>query len=318
MAHSSLTRRQVFAAAAVGTVPRSFVAAAKTGGGVTICAFSKHFKWTNLRESVATIASLGYEGVDLTVRDNGHVLPERVQHDLPAAVEVIRDAGLEIPMVTSGIRDTESPHAEAVLKTLSALGIRRYRWGGFRYDENRTIPDQLAEFKPRVRDLAAMNKQYGVCAMYHTHSGIGQVGASMWDLYLLLKDFDPDLVSVNYDIGHATVEGGYGGWINSTRLLLPYMRGTAVKDFNWVRNDKGEWRPGWCPLGKGMVNFKRYFAMLKAGGFSGPLQLHMEYRELGGAAHGRRESTIAKEKLLTLMRNDVDALKAMLREAGVA
>ena len=96
------------------------------------------------------------------------------------------------------------------------------------------------------------------------------------------------------------------------------MRGTAVKDFNWVRNDRGEWRPGWRPLGQGMVNFKQYFAMLKAGGFSGPLQLHMEYHELGGADRGRRELTIAKENLLTLMRSDIETLKGILRDAGLA
>ena len=56
---------------------------------------------------------------------------------------------------------------------------------------------------------------------------LAQVGASMWDLYLLLKDFDTESVSANYDIGHATVEGGYGGWIHSARLLMPYMRGRS-------------------------------------------------------------------------------------------
>jgi sugar phosphate isomerase/epimerase len=314
----TITRRGWIAGAAAGLSQGNRVRAADAGGGVSICAFSKHFQWTEMPEAIRIIAALGYAGVDLTVRDRGHVSPERVEEDLPRAVEIIRKAGLTVPMITSDIRDTQSPHAEAIIKTMVALGIRRYRWGGFRYDEKQNIPDQLAEYKPQVRDLAAMNKQYGVCAMYHTHSGIGQVGASFWDLYLLLKDFDPDAVSVNYDIGHATVEGGFGGWINSTRLLLPYTRGVAVKDFLWRRNDKGEWRPAWCPLGKGMVDFKRYFAMLKAGGFSGPIQLHMEYHELGGADSGRSELTIPKEQALALMREDIGTLKRMLSEAGLA
>ncbi len=308
----ALTRRQVIAGLAAAVAP-----AATTSGANPICAFSKHFQWADVQEAASTIASLGYDGVDLTVREGGHVLPARVQDDLPRAVEIIRKAGLSIPMATTDIRDTQSPHAEAVIKTMAALGIRRYRWGGFRYDEKRSIPDQLTQFKAKVKDLAALNKRYGVCAMYHTHSGINEVGASMWDLYLLLKDFDPDAVSANYDIGHATVEGGFGGWIHSTRLLLPYMRGTAVKDFRWARNNQGAWRPAWCALGQGMVDFKRYFSMLKAGGFSGPVQLHMEYDELGGAAAGRRELTIPKDKLLAIMRRDLDVLKPLLREAGL-
>ena len=37
----------------------------------------------------------------------------------------------------------ETPHAEAVLKTASELGIRYYRWGGIRYVEGKPLPAQL-------------------------------------------------------------------------------------------------------------------------------------------------------------------------------
>jgi len=281
-----------------------------------ICAFSKHFQWAGIPEMAETVASLGYEGVDLTVRPGGHVEPARVEEDLPRAAEIIAKAGLKLPMITSGIVDAASPHAETVIKTCAALGIRRYRWDGFRYDVSRPLPEQLEGFRARIAQLAALNRRYGVCAMYHTHSGPGRVGACMWDLYLLLKDADREAVAVNFDIGHATVEGGYGGWIHSTRLLLPYTKGVAVKDFLWQRNEKGLWAPRWRPLGEGMVNFRQFFAMLKQSGFSGPLQLHMEYAELAGADRGNRTFSIPKEKLLAIMRRDVDTLKAMLREAG--
>jgi sugar phosphate isomerase/epimerase len=153
--------------------------------------------------------------------------------------------------------------------------------------------------------------------MYHTHSGVGQVGASMWDLYLILKDFDAGAVSVNYDIGHATVEGGYGGWIHSSRLLLPLTQGIAVKDFRWKQDAKGQWVPGWCALGEGMVSWARFLPLMKAAGFSGPLQLHMEYPELGGADTGKKEYSIPKPRLLEIMRRDLERLKGLLRDSGV-
>ena len=313
-----MTRRHLLSGAAAGMLASSAARAAENAKGLSVCAFSKHFQWTDQKEAIATIASLGYDGVDLTVRRRGHVDPASVTDELPRFVEAIRAAGLEIPMITSGIRDMETPHAEAVIKTIASLGIRRYRWGGFRYTDDRNIPDQLADIVPRIRDLAAVNKAYGVCAMYHTHSGRGQVGASFWDLYQLLKDFDTDSVSVNFDVGHATIEGGLGGWINSTRLLLPYTRGIAVKDFVWEKNQEGRWRPRWCPLGQGMVDFKQYFAMLKSAGFSGPVQLHMEYHELGGADKGRSQLTAPKAQVLKLMRQDIETLKRMLGDAELA
>jgi sugar phosphate isomerase/epimerase len=308
-----LTRRECLATLAAPAA----LAAAQTPEPITICAFSKHWHWTDVQETARICAEMGYEGIDLTVRPQGHVEPERVEEDLPKAVETIKKAGLTIPMITSGIIDVTTPYTEKVIRTMAALGIRRYRWGTFRYVNSKPLPAQLDELKPKVHELASLNHHYGVCAMYHTHSGVGQVGASFWDLYLLLKDEDTNAVSVNYDVGHATVEGGYGGWIHSCRLLLPYMRGIAVKDFRWKQNERGAWVPGWCPLSDGMVNFKLFFSMIKAGGFSGPLQLHMEHPELGGADQGLKQFTIPKEKLLAVMWYDLDKLKAMLRDAGI-
>jgi len=284
---------------------------------LSICAFSKHFHWTTISTMAALCADLGYDAIDLTLRPAGHVLPERVQDDLPRAAEQIKQAGLRLAMATTHIVDTTTPHAEAVVKTLAGLGIRRYRWGGFRYDFKRPIPAQLDEFKLRVKDLAALNQQYNVCAMYHTHSGIGQVGASFWDLYLLLKDFSPDAVSANYDIGHATVEGGFGGWINSIRLLLPFTRGVAVKDFAWTKNNAGRWSPGWCGLGQGMVHLAEFLSIVKQGGFAGPIQLHYEYPELGDAATGKTTMSIPKDDFLAIQRRDLSLFRKLASEAGL-
>ena len=284
-----------------------------------LCAFSKHFQWASgLPEMTETLLALGYEGVDLTVRPGGHIDPARVEDELPKAAEAIRKAGLKLPMITTRIVDARSPDVERILKTCQALSIPLYRCDNFTYDLARPLPAQLEDFRTRLKELAALNRRYGVCAIYHTHSGPGRVGASMWDLYLLLKDFDTQTLAVNYDIGHATVEGGYGGWIHSARLLLPMTRGVAVKDFLWRRNEKGAWIPGWRPLGEGMVNFPQFFAMLKQSGFAGPIQLHMEYPELGSAARGERTLNVPREKLLELMRRDIETLKGWLREAGLS
>ncbi len=302
--------------AAMATV--SATSASTAPEHMAINAFSKHFQWAGIQEMADLCKSLGYDGIDLTVRDGGHVLPSRVEDDLPKAVEIIHKAGLATPMVTSGIVDARTPDAERVVKTLASLGIRTYRWGGFVYDLKRDLPRQIAEFRARVKDLAALNRQYGVCAIYHTHSGEAQLGASFWDLHMLLDGFDTSAVAVNFDIAHATVEGGLGGWVHSWRLLQSRVRGVALKDFFWKRGAASKWEVGWCPLGMGMVDFKRFLPMLKASGFRGPLQLHMEHPNLGGANDGKRELTISKEELINVMRFDQQALRGLLRLADIA
>ncbi len=290
---------------------------ARAAEPLQIAPMSKFYQFLDLEGMASAVARMGFDGIDLCVRPGAHVLPERVEDDLPRAAEIFRRHSLKLTMITTAIVDTTSPAAEKILRTAVKLGVRHYRWGGFRYDLSRDIAKQLDSIKPRVAELAAMNKEIGVCAMYHTHSGVREVGASIWDLWYLLKDHDPRWVSANLDIGHATVEGGYGGWIHSARLILPYTRGIAIKDFRWGRNAKGEWIPEWCPLGEGMVNFRRYLPMVKESGFNGPVQLHYEY-PLGGADQGSKAPTIAHEQIWTAMRRDLNLLRAWLREAGLS
>jgi len=310
---------------------------AQEGGASThrlpIVYFSKHLQWLDWEHMAETAKELGFDGLDVTVRKGGHVEPERVQEDLPKVAKIVRAAGLEIPMITAEIVDANSPHAEAIIRAASASGIPRYRWGWFSWSDDYKVPDlsnfraslerpaglllnvpaRLDQLKERVAALAALNEEYKVCAMYHNHSG-SMVGASVWDLWVLIKDFSPRWVSSNFDIGHATVEGGLGGWANSTRLMAPFIRGVAIKDFKWGKNAKGEWEPLWCPLREGMVNFAAYFAMIKEAGFSGPVQLHTEY-PLGGVENGSRTLTMEKSQILATIRQDLNTLKGWMRQA---
>jgi sugar phosphate isomerase/epimerase len=276
-----------------------------------VAIFSKHLQFLHGEELAQGAAEIGFDGIDLTVRRGGHVEPNRVTQDLPPLVKTIRDSGLEVPMITSDIVDADTPNTELILRTISELGIRHYRWGGFKYDDKTPIPEQLEALKPRVAKLAKLNAKYQTGAMFHTHSGIGVVGAPIWDLYILLKDFDPKAVGVNYDIGHATIEGGYGGWIDSFRVTGPYLQGVAVKDCVWAKDAKGNWKSKFVPLGEGMVKLREFFNMLRARDFEGPLQLHFEY-PLGGAESGASELKIPKQEVYTAMKRDLDRLRAFL------
>jgi sugar phosphate isomerase/epimerase len=304
-----------------------------SAGKLPIVYFSKHLQWLDWDQMAATAADLGFDGIDVTVREGGHIEPGRVQEDLPKVARIVRKAGLEIPMITAGIVDANSPHTEDIIRAASEAGISRYRWGWFSWSENKKVPNlsnfhasiempsgllinvpgRLAELKKQVATLAALNEKYKVCAMYHNHSG-SMVGASVWDLWELIKDFSPRWVSSNFDIGHATVEGGLGGWINSTRLMAPFMRGVAIKDFKWGKNAKGNWEPLWCPLGEGMVNFPAFFAMIKESKYSGPVQMHTEY-PLGGVENGARKLTMEKAEILATIRKDLNTLKGWMKQA---
>lgn len=310
---NGLTRR----VALLTSVALVRLAAAPAARNLKVAIFSKHLQFLQGEELAHAAVEMGFDGIDLTVRSGGHVEPARATEDLPPLVSLIRKQGLTVPMVTSDIVDASSPNARTVLKTLADLGIRLYRWGGFKYRDDQPVGLQFAEFHRRAAQLAQLNAEYKVCAIYHTHSGVGLVGAPVWDIAQILNGLDPGAVAINYDVGHATVEGGLGGWIDSFRLAEPYIRGIAIKDFVWQKDARGAWDAEWVPLGQGMVRFPAFFSLLAKTPFDGPVQLHFEY-PLGGADQGKRQLTIGREQVLDAMRRDLRRLRSYLTDAGLS
>ena len=311
MKDNLLSRRALIAGSALLLGPRL-----RAKQKLKVAIFSKHLQFVQGEELAKTVAELGFDGIDITVRKGGHVEPATVAADLPALAKTIRAHGLEVPMITTDIADAETPFAEDLMKAASALGIRYYRFGAFKWDTKQSYAAQIEAMKLRLAKLAALNARYQTCAMYHTHSGAGAVGASIWDLHEIMRDIDPERVGINYDVGHATIEGGLGGWIASFRICGRHLRGIAVKDFVWGKDAKGAWKEQWKPIGEGMVKLGQFFGMVAETDFNGPLQLHYEY-PLGGANGGSRTLTMPREQVLAAMKKDLAAVRGHLAQAGL-
>src|SRR5689334_24273662 len=81
-----------------------------------VAIFSKHLQFVQGEELAKTVAELGFDGIDITVRKGGHVEPATVAADPPTLAKTIRAHGLEVPMITTDIADEETPFAEDLMK----------------------------------------------------------------------------------------------------------------------------------------------------------------------------------------------------------
>ena len=79
------------------------------------------------------LKTLGFGGVDLTVRPKGHIEPARVAQDLPPFVDGIRQEGLAVPMITTDLTSDADPAARPTLETAAALKIPFFKPGYYRY-----------------------------------------------------------------------------------------------------------------------------------------------------------------------------------------
>lgn len=308
--------RREFLGMAAGTVLAGLVAgessiAATPSSKTPVLIFTKHLQFIpDLDQMAKTAAEIGFDGLDLAVRPGGHILPDKVETDLPRAAEAAKKAGFSIGMITTAIQDAAKPESRTILTTAAKLGIKTYRIGGWEYDSKEPIPDQMKKISGQLAALAKLNRELGVCAAYQNHSGEKQVGAPLWDLWEMMREIDPAAMGVNFDIGHATVEGG-SVWPTDFRLVAPRTKVVTIKDFHWEKSAKGKWAPAWGPLGEGMIEGPRFLKMVKESNFAGPITLHFEYEPKD--ASGKQ----SHEALLAAMKKDLLKLRGWLTQAGL-
>jgi sugar phosphate isomerase/epimerase len=296
-----LTRRDFLATA--GALP-ALMHGAAVDDGPQICLFSKHLPELNWRDLARNTRAAGFQGIDLTVRKAGHVLPERAPEDLPKAPAAIRDEGLTLPMITTEALSA-TPVARALFATAGRLSIPFLKPGYYYYkfvDIRRELDDVAKQF----RELVALGREHGVQIGFHNHSGY--VGAAVWDVARFMDGLDPKYAGYYFDVCHAVTEGGNSGWRIAANLVASRIKMIAVKDFYWEKGPQG-WRARMCPLGEGMVPWSAYFKILAAARFGGPISLHLEYEIPGATVAARQENTLAAA------RRDLGFLRARLNEA---
>jgi sugar phosphate isomerase/epimerase len=299
MSNHELTRRTLLAgatgAAALAITPMA--RAAESAPTNKLCAFVKFVQSLSYDELAERIAEMGFNGIEATIRDKGQILPEQVPDELPKLVEALKKHGLEINVMASNINSVEQLHTESVLRTAASLGIKQYRMKYYRYNLKRSVAEQLVELRPVVKDLAAMNRELGIAAVYQNHSGSYAVGATIWDLHELFQGYSTDEIGIAFDIRHATVEAGLS-WPVLFNVATPHLGAVYVKDFVWDGK-----KPRNVPLGTGRID-RRFFTQLRQANFAGPISLHVEYLPKARVA----ENLIAIKK-------DVATLKNWLAEA---
>jgi sugar phosphate isomerase/epimerase len=254
--------------------------------------------------------------VDLTVRPGGHIPPEHAASGLPEAVRQLRDLGLTVPMITTGITAADEPHAETVVAAAAKLRIRELKLGYWPYRPFGKLREQLDEARRKMDGLEQLARKHDVRVSVHSHSG-NYLSAEAGNVYTLLAGRDPHHAGAYLDPGHMTLEGGAGGWIQGIDLLQQYVSMVAVKTFGpFAARDAASGETRWehkiVPLREGTVRWREVFGYLKQLGWDGVVTLHSEYQGRGSF------KDLNHDELLVQTRADLEYIRPIIREAGYA
>ena len=299
------TRRNFLKTAALGAaasaMPKLSNAVMPVKPGATQFAmFSKHFIGLDYDQLADTLAECGIKAIEAPVRPKGgsHVEMDKVKDELPKLVEALKKRGVEIAVLTAGINAvSKEQQTEDVLRTAKALGIPRFRMDWYPYDFKKPLWSQLDELKPKLKELVDFSKEVGILPCYQNHSGNKNIGAPIWDMDYLMRDYKPTELAWCFDIMHANIEGQLS-WPIEVNLVHEHIGVAYFKNIRWT--EKGH-EP--APLGEGAVK-KDYVDLLKKLNWSGPVSLHIEYLKGKTKDEGYLKEAIAATK------RDMEVLKS--------
>ena len=262
--------------------------------------FSKAFRDRTVDQLIEMALEYGFDGYDLCVRPDYPISPDNAAKKLGEAVEKMRAAGLDIPMVTGSfdLLAADHPTAEPILAAMGQAGIGLIKLGYFSFDP--LTQDYWQEVE-RIRRIfegwQELGGKHNVKVCYHTHSG-ALMGRNCASLAHLIRGFDPRYIGAYIDTAHLVVDGEEFG--AGAAMVKEHLSIVSVKDVLIARDDvngHGSTRVSWLPAGKGMVNWTAVFDELARIRFDGPLSIHCEFE-------------VPQERFMDTVKDEIQFFKA--------
>lgn len=240
-----------------------------------IAVFVKPWKALSLPKLGAHLQQLGFQWIELPVRPGFPCQPETIERDLPEAVKILREHGVQILNVTVSL----PLHDERLYAACAAAGVgmNRVMFGtdGKRYWE--------AEAAARRQLDAALP----FCEQYNVQIGIQNhyakfVGANEMGLYNLIQAYNPKYVGIIWDAAHNALEGIEPEL--AIDIVESYLCCVNLKNAFWQRvtgpeAEVADWKVYWTTGRHGRASWPRVVAKLQAISYTGPICLTAEYSD---------------------------------------
>ena len=233
--------------------------------------FSKPWKGS-LDEMAATVAKMGFQGVELPVRPKFQVEPDSIATGLPEAVKVLADHGLKIGSIAG-------PTDEPTIAACGECGIGLIRiCVHLPEGENRREWEaaRRAEWEKLVPALDDAGVAIGV--QNHCDRQISSVAGIM----RLVEPFDPKQVGMVVDFGHCGLAGEPLDIALDTaadHLLLVNFKNAFWRLTTGPEAEQAEFQHYWTTGRCGMANWSVAARELKKRNYTGDVCMTAEYSD---------------------------------------
>jgi sugar phosphate isomerase/epimerase len=262
----------------------------KGGDAVKFSVFNLILCEYSLEEMLAHLKALGYDGIELRVRD---IPPEQVGKPYGPwgnnkfdcnpkwlyehAEEVSRkiaDAGLQIPNLATYLRcDAKDDAIRMAAETCRRMGVPSFRCGPLgRPGPEERFDDVLKRTVEHFRRIVDICRPLGVRPLIECHPG--HIAPSASAARRICDNFSPDEIGVIHDPGNMVNEG-MEEWAMTCDILGPYLAHVHAKNGilypTYQKDEAGAflWKGKGCRMDEGIVHWPTVLKGLKKVGYDG-------------------------------------------------
>ena len=219
----------------------------------------------SLDEVFQLLNKLNYDGVELRIREDYHVPPDRILSSVKKLRDLMNQYKLEIPVLGTYLSIKEQKALLPVFEAADLLGAKGVRVSlGPPLDGKMSYWSVLDELQRSLEAFLKATQPFKAKALFEIHFKTLISSPSL--AYLLLKPFDPEKLGVIYDPGNMIIEG-MEDWKLGVDLVKDYLWHVHAKNISWRK--EGTWKWASDELEDGMVPWQEVLGALISVNYDG-------------------------------------------------
>jgi sugar phosphate isomerase/epimerase len=238
--------------------------------------FVKPWKAMPFPQLGAHLQQLGFTAIELPVRTGFLCQPDSIERDLPDAVAILNDFGVQVLNVAADLPlDDERLYAACARASVAMNRVM------FRRRADQSYWEAESAARQHLDAALPLCQRYNVQIGVQNHMG-NFVGTNAMGLHHLLAEYDPAYVGIIWDAAHEALEGMDPE--PALDVAASHLCMVNVKNGFWQRvsgpeAETAQWKVYWTSARHGRASWPRVVAKIKDMKYNGPICLTAEYSD---------------------------------------